>query len=137
MKEIIKDIWIQAESGIVVFHESFTKSGVDEQLFGMLMSALNSFAEELSKGGLSSFEIQEQRFYISKRHCFNFITSSSIDVKEKAVNKEIERLMDRFFKMYPKDILNDWNGDISIFSGFRQEIEQMKKRLVDNFLLAL
>ncbi|KKM72420.1 hypothetical protein LCGC14_1420660, partial [marine sediment metagenome] len=40
MAKLIQDIWILAESGIVLFHRVFNKQ-IDAQLFGALMTALN------------------------------------------------------------------------------------------------
>ena len=47
--KILRDIWILTDSGIVLFHRTYDQD-LDEQLFGSLLSALNSFAEEISKG---------------------------------------------------------------------------------------
>lgn len=40
---------------------------MDDQLFGGLMAALNSFAEELVNKGLSNFELQDKRYTLLKK----------------------------------------------------------------------
>ncbi|KKL49455.1 hypothetical protein LCGC14_2315320, partial [marine sediment metagenome] len=40
MAKLIQDIWIMADSGVVLFHRVFNKQ-IDAQLFGGLMTALS------------------------------------------------------------------------------------------------
>ena len=53
MVKLIKDLWILTESGITVFSRVIDPR-VNPQLFGALMSAINSFAEKLTEGGISN-----------------------------------------------------------------------------------
>ena len=32
--------------------------------------------------------------------------------------------MGKFFELYPKNLLNNWNGDTSLFTGFEKEVEE-------------
>ncbi len=132
MDKILQDIYILSESGVTVFHRVFDEK-LDEQLFGALMSAINSFAEELSKGGLSSFELKDKRFTIKKRNHFIFIASSSKNVKPKKASEEIENIVEKFFKIYQVDILEKWDGDISIFSDFEIQIENSLEETIKKF----
>ena len=68
--KVVQDLWILSDSGIVLFSRVFNPK-VNEQLFGALMSALNTFANELSSGGLSSFELSSIRFTILKYNKIN------------------------------------------------------------------
>ncbi|MGV9174045.1 MAG: hypothetical protein ACOC44_14040 [Promethearchaeia archaeon] len=119
--EYIKDLWIMKETGIVIFsHES--KKNIDPQLFGGLMSAINSFAESLVKGGLESFEIGNARFTLIKRDIAIFIGASNIESKKKKVNKELEQLADDFIDLYAEELQN-FTGAVNIFSSFEKELE--------------
>ena len=71
MTKIIQDIWILDDAGIVLFHRVFDEN-VDVNLFGGLLSAMNSFAEEISKGSLSNFELAEKKFSILKKRNYLF-----------------------------------------------------------------
>ena len=136
MADILHDIWIMTNSGIVVFHKAYSKA-MDSQLFGMLMTALNSFAEELSKGGLSSFELSDKRFCMTKQDNFLFVSSSDKKIKEKTVKKEMKFIINMFFSHFSKNILEHWDGDVSIFEEFAVEIEKIQKNVVDSFLRAI
>jgi hypothetical protein len=122
MSKLLQDIWILDDSGIVLFHRVFDEK-LDTDLFGGLLSALNSFAEQLTAGGLSNFELAEKSFIILKKKRFLFIANSSPKHSQKKVKQELKVLMQRFFQFYPEDVLNNWNGDTSIFYKFDKKIE--------------
>lgn len=132
MGKVLQDIWILSEAGVVIFKRVFDEK-LDAQLFGALMSALNSFAEELSKGGLSNFDLSDKRFTILKKHNFLFVANSSKKVKQKKVEQELKVIVDKFFKTYSKDVLESWEGDISIFEEFEIQIESSLEETVKKF----
>jgi len=76
------------EEGEVLFSHVFEKK-VDDHLFGGLMSVLNTFAEALTEGGLSNFELNDKRFTIMKMNRLLFIANASLKVKDKKLREEI------------------------------------------------
>lgn len=131
MVKILQDIWILNESGIVVFSRVFNPK-VNEQLFGALMTALNSFATELAKGGLSSFELSSIRFTIYKDKGYLFVSNSARKVKEKKVQEELKIIAEKFFTKY-SDILNSWDLDLNTFSNFNEDIEESLEVTIKKF----
>ncbi len=123
MPQIIEDIWILTDCGVAVFQKVGNKK-LDEQLFAMLMSALNSFAEELAEGGLSNFEIKDKRFSIVKKNNFLFIATSSPKIKDKKVMTELDIVSNKFFERYPEDVICNWNNDIEFFADFDEVLTQ-------------
>jgi len=115
-------MWIISEGGIVVFSRVYEK-GLDEQLFGALLTALNSFAEEIAHDGLSNFELSDMRFTILKRAHFLFIANSDKKIKPKKVIQELQAVMEKFFMVYSKETIENWDNDVSVFSNFDKEIE--------------
>ena len=136
MVKLIQDIWILAESGVVGFHRVYDEH-LDPQLFGGLMTALNSFAEALSKGGLTNFELKSKRFSVIKRKTFLFIANSSKTFKIKKVVQELESIANRFFEIYPEDVLFNFDGDIKRFVDFELEIENSLQETIRKFQNAL
>jgi len=114
------------KGGIVVFKRVFDEK-VNEQLFGALMSALNSFAQELSSGGLTNFELSSIRFTIlkgkDKNQDFLFIANSAKKVKEKKVQDELKEIADKFFLKYSSVNWDNWDGEIDIFTNFDKNID--------------
>jgi len=132
VEKVIQDIWILNDAGAVLYYRVFDKK-VDEQLFGALMSALNLLAEELEKGGLSNFELKDKKYIITKHHGILFIVNSSKKTKEKKVNEEIKSIVDKFFTLYPKEMFNNWDNDVSIFADFENHIKDSLQDTIDKF----
>lgn len=131
MKPIFDDLWVLTSSGVVVF-DHVVDVQLKSQLFGALMSALNSFAEQLAEGGLSNFELSEKRFIIMKKNEFLFVASTTKKVKEKTVIQQLENIANNFFEKY-SDVLMNWDQDISVFSDFKEEIESALNANVKKF----
>jgi hypothetical protein len=69
LKKVIHDLWILTEDGTAVFSRIYDQE-LEVQLFAILMSALNSFAMEISTTGISNFELNNIRFDILKKKNF-------------------------------------------------------------------
>ena len=123
MTKLIQDLWILEDSGIVLFHRVFDEI-IDANLFGGMMSALNSFAEEITKSGLSNFEVSNKQFSLLKGGNYLFIANASKKRKLKKLNQELESIKNKFFETYQEEILNNWNGDTNLFDSFKQQIEE-------------
>ena len=131
MAKLIQDLWILTESGIALFSR-LQDDTLNEQLFAMLMSALNSFAEEITSGGLSNFELSNKRFTIVNRNEFIFVASSNPKTKEKKAISELEVIIEKFFNKYG-DYLKDWDNEISIFKGFETDIDDSLENTIKKF----
>jgi len=130
--KILNDIWILYESGVTVYSRVL-EPRINPQLFGALMSALNLFAEQLSNGGISNFELSNLRFTIIKRNHFIFIANSSNKSKEKKVLNELSRISDKFFELYSEEVLEKWDNDINIFANFKIEIKDSLEETTKKF----
>jgi hypothetical protein len=122
MPRILIDFWVLTDNGIVLYSKGSGQK-IDPQLFGALMSALNKFAEKLTDGGISNFEMSDLRFVIIKRRSFLFIGSSSYKTKEKKVIDDLMLISDKFFHLYTEALTN-WDNNVKIFSDFGKYIEQ-------------
>ncbi len=118
---MLQDVWILHKSGIVIFHRPF-KESVSPQLFGAMMSALNTFSEQLSDGGLSNFELNNKRFTLFKTSKLIFIANSSKQFNQKKINRELEKISKKFLKLYSKDLEN-YKGRTGVYSQFIERIE--------------
>jgi len=131
--KVLQDIYILTSSGVVLFNRVFDPQ-LKTQLFGALMSALNSFAERLAEGGLSNFELSDKRFIIMKKNDFLYVANSSTKVKPKRVIEQLELVAKKFFELYPLEwFKNDWNNEVSIFEEFEKEIHDLMEDPVKSF----
>jgi len=136
MVKLIQDIWILADSGVVLFHRVFDEK-LDAQLFGGLMTALNSFAEKLSKGGLTNFELNSRRFTVMKRKGLLFIANSSKTFKTKKVAQELENVINKFLGAYPEEDLLKFDGNIGKFNDFEDRIADSLQETINQLRKAL
>ena len=119
--KIIQDIWILDKAGVAIFHRAFEKT-ISPQMFGAMMSALHMFAEELTEGGLSNFELNERKYTIIKKSGLLFVVNSSKNHKQKKVNRELERISKKFLKLYSEQLKN-FKGETGAFEEFTSVIE--------------
>jgi len=120
--KIIRDIWILTESGVTLFSRVIDPR-VNPQIFGALISALNIYAEKLTDGGISNFTLSDIRFVIIKRTPFLFVANASNKIKNKKVTAELRVISDQFFKTYSRDVLDNWDSDVSVFNNFKNLID--------------
>jgi len=121
MAKVLRDLWILTESGTTVYSRVIDPR-VNPQLFGALMSALNTFAEKLTEEGMSNFELSQIRFSIVKRNKFLFVASSSNKIKAKKIFSELRDISDKFFELYPEETLKKWDSDVGLFETFENVI---------------
>ncbi len=129
---LIEDLWIMTDAGIVLFHRQYDEK-LDDQLFGALLTALNSFAEELTKGGLSNLKVGDVIFYIKKEDEYMFVVNAPRDAKPKRVHEEIDNIIKSFFNTYPRDLLDRWDGEVDMFNDFENKITDNLKLTAERF----
>ncbi len=121
LAKILRDLWILTESGLTVFNR-VTNSKMGSQVFGGLMIALNTYAETLTEGGLSNFELSSVRFSIFKKNHYIFVANSSKKIKDKKVLNELKKISEKFFKVYDDKVLKNFSHNIRVFKDFENYI---------------
>lgn len=129
---IIQDIWIvQAGVGRVLFTRS-VNDDLDGQLFGGLMSAIHSIANMLDKKGLQSIELGDLKFTLLNKNEVLFIVSHEKKASMKKVTKRLHRIVDAFFDRYPREIIENWDGNLFQFSSMDQIIDEVTDPFITN-----
>ncbi len=121
LAKIIRDLWILTESGLTVFSRVIDPK-MGPQIFGGLMIALNTYAENLTEGGLTNFELSNIRFTIVKQKQFLFVANSSKKIKIKKILNELKRISKKFFEIYHEDVLENFSSNIRVFMDFKNHI---------------
>ena len=116
----------------MLYHRHFNDD-MDDQLFGGILSAINMFSEQFIKEGLSSFELSSKLFTLKKQHDIIFLVNSAPDVSKERLNKELDVIVQKFFEIYPKDVLTNWNGEVSMFRDFEDKIQNSLQGIVKKF----
>jgi hypothetical protein len=116
--------------GVVIFKRVYDER-VDSQLFGGFMSALNSFASQIDEGGISNFELGTKKFILRRKNDLVFIANCDTKEKNKNAEKELENVVERFFKRYPEDMVKNWSGNAAFFDEFTSDIEASLQTALD------
>ncbi len=129
MFDTLQDILIITDSGKVVASK-VSNPQIEEQVFGMLISALTSFTQELTHEQLNCLEFSNLRFDLIKRNNFIFLASSSRRIKHKKVLRLLDHVITLFFQRYPKEELIKWDGNINIFHELEDYITKSRDELI-------
>jgi hypothetical protein len=128
---MIEEFWIINAAGVPLFYQS-TRSEVKDDsiesitkstLFAGMWSAINSFAQQIDGTSISGIQLGKHSLKLKKSESFNliFMVKAPIDVKDKQVNKVLDKLVESFLANY-SNALTNWNGDIEQFNAFHQEV---------------
>ena len=91
---------------------------------GAILSAVDTYSEQLSEGGVSSFQFVSKRLTFFKTHnAMMFVASSQIKTKPKKVTQFLNDISDDFFKLYTVESLENWEGDVDFFDEFNKDLK--------------
>ncbi len=123
---IIKDLWILLKQGLAIF-QHVTSDDINPDLFGGMLSALNTFAIRLSEGGITSFDIDEnQRFVLVKKKNCIFVTRTHPKYEINNIQEELEEIAHMFLKKYDDKNFEHWmGGDIKTFANFEEDLKRL------------
>jgi hypothetical protein len=123
MREI-SELWIVNDSGLCLFHDS-PELELDPFLFSGFITAINNIS--ISK---TTYEISDIEM---KNHWLLFIRDTKTDLlfiarskdlnNKKRIMSVLQQIHERFFKQFPPEMIEHWNGDLSVFKPFKQDLE--------------
>ncbi len=120
---------IQRESGQALFHVSFSNKKYDADLFAGLFSAILQYAKAYSKQDIGSFEMKKKLILIAQSDDFPVLYVYIIDKKRVKKKKKITQMLnfvkEEFEEAYPKEKVVDWNGNITYFKRFKENVDKI------------
>jgi tetratricopeptide (TPR) repeat protein len=127
----IKDIWFFSKSiGVEIFNYS-PEIGVETDLLGGFMTAMQSMSQELAYNRIESIIYGDDRFtiYQEENRDFYIIARSKVIISEETVNNILSTIYNRFWKEYSEEITN-FGGNIVPFQKFNGILESFDWTLV-------
>lgn len=123
MGRIIQEFWIVTKAGTLLY--SYARSDrMDPNILGSIISALNSFAEVLTQGGIQNFEIKETRYYMIKQESLIFLANCPTKVKRKKILNELTDISQKFFNKFPIEFVEKYSHDPNAFCDFDEVIKE-------------
>ncbi len=115
----IKELWILLENGVGIFYSN-KKDELKNQFLSMLLSAMNSMAQEINNSNLSSLEFKDYKYNILRKSKLLFVAKSDLRAKQKNILKELEDLSNNFLHRYGENFAQSWDGNSDCCADFEK-----------------
>ncbi|MFX1273407.1 MAG: hypothetical protein ACFFBP_09235 [Promethearchaeota archaeon] len=130
---MISRILVIASGGLIAYAKSFVGETIDQylneisesDLIGGFISAISNFAMEIKGGRVNSLNFKHFNIIFTSDEELDimFVLICDIDDIEEEVREKAELLKTEFLKRYKENIIK-WTGEISIFQGIDQYVEE-------------
>ncbi|MHC1592028.1 MAG: hypothetical protein ACXQS8_08070 [Candidatus Helarchaeales archaeon] len=139
---MIYDFYILEKKGTCIFHQTFSvidKKKVEADLISGFFSAMLLFSKEITDKRLEILELENVRLIFREESYkdMDYIFVAFVDENESTaqIQEILEKIADKFFQNYGT-MLENWNRNTEIFSGFEKQIELIIiKADIDRFML--
>ncbi|MFX1314213.1 MAG: hypothetical protein ACFFHD_16620 [Promethearchaeota archaeon] len=101
------------------------------EFFGQVLVAFDGLTNHIGEGELSNIEWGDTLITIKKKEDLIFLGCTDPDAKESKVNEELDLICNRFLEIYPLVLIEDFDGDRSIFTNSEQRFFSEIKHLID------
>lgn len=127
---MINAIWIiRKDDSICIFHQKFHGKTIDRDLFSGFLSGMYSFSEEVTEtGGIEIMELKDMSLLYGIFSDLIFIFAVTKDEDVDYLRKKIKDISKIFIDKYD-DLLEDWNGEVSIFEPFERDLNLILEKI--------
>lgn len=128
--KLFENICVLDKKNNIVF-ERINDQMFCSEFFGQVLVAFEGLTKHISDGELSNIVWGDTLITIKKKEDLIFLGCTDPDAKESKVNEELEVVCNRFFDIYPIVLIEDFEGDKSIFTNSEQRFLSEIKHLID------
>ena len=116
-------------TGICLIHRKYGSIEFNQDLVSGFLTALKDFSVEFSKGSGELKVIDMQVFYLMLVFKEGVLITAAADKNDdsKITHKALSDVIDKFVERFG-DKLDDWSGDIRVFQGFDELIDETLQR---------
>ncbi|GAG37990.1 unnamed protein product, partial [marine sediment metagenome] len=125
---MIREIIILTRTGVPIFQKRFGSGsgfGSDVSLISGFISAVNTFAQELTSSSVQIIEMGKMKlvFHMDDVNCIHAIVC---DISDEMVDVGviIRKIAETFQNMYASEV-EQYKGDIRVFRNFDEVLEKM------------
>ena len=133
---MIQELMLINQAGIALFYHNFLSDEIqdDHQSLASYFDVICRFTKENFKESLKSLTLDSSLFffYNHESHFHLVLKCDSKNFDEKTLESFSKIIIDTFLIKYI-GILEDFNGEISLFKSFTDDIEEIINSKVDNF----
>ena len=133
---MIQELMIINQAGIALFYHDFTKDhkADDKQSLASYFDVICRFTKQSFKESLRMLTLDSYIFYFySHKSHFRLVIKCENKKLDKKILEDIaESIIENFLEKY-KEVLEDFNGEISHFNSFSEVIERILTSKIKNF----
>lgn len=123
-------------NGICLFsHQYDEEIRRKENIISAFISAINQFATHLAHKDLKRLILEDEIFSFSKINDILFVFSHD-NLKDSKLRRLSNLLSEKFFERY-KSTLDNWDGEVSIFESFHEELDKIIVKRNSSILLEM
>ena len=131
----MQNIWVLSEDGTVLCRKGYDIK-LEESLFRKFITALYQIVQEFTDGHLTNFRFNTIRFTVFKKCRFLFV-GSTLSKRERKSIRRLEQFVTLFFNRFTFEIIHQWDGNLSLFSAFNEEINRPKAETISEYIESL
>jgi hypothetical protein len=132
---MIKELMIINHAGIALFYHNFVSDEIldDEQTLASYFDIICRFTKREFKESLKFLTLDSSVFFFYTHHSQYHLVlkSDNTEIEKSRLEDFSETIIERFLKKY-KNALRDFNGEISHFSSFSEDIMDILDSKFDN-----
>ncbi|MBA3044393.1 AAA family ATPase, partial [archaeon] len=127
----VEEVFLINRAGVVMAHESKTEGGIDSDIVGGMLTAVqdfvkDSFADKASVSGLARLDYGDKKILMEHgRTVFVTIVISGQESDE--IRNDMKNMVSVIEKNYI-NVVEKWNGDISKLSGIKNIIKTLPRK---------
>lgn len=133
---MIQELIIINQAGIALFYHNLTKDHKidDKQSLASYFDVICRFTKQSFKESLRMLTLDSYVFYFytHKSHFHLVIKCENKKLDKKILEDLAESIIENFLEKY-KEVLEDFNGEISLFSSFSDVIERILTSKIKHF----
>ena len=134
--KMIKELMIINQAGIALFYHNFinNEKSDDEQSLASYFDIICRFTKHSFKESLRTLELDSHIFffYTHKSNYHLVLKCENKEFKKDILENISEMIIDKFLQKY-KDVLQDFNGEISSFKTFSKNIIKILNSQLKDF----
>ena len=134
---MIQELMIINQAGIALFYHNFINDENlgDEQSLASYFDVIRRFTKHSFKESLRTLVLDSYIFYFySHKSDYHLVLKCEfIDFDKKILEQISETIINSFLTQY-KDILDDFNGEITYFKSFSKQVTEILKSKFKDFM---
>ncbi len=131
MGKLFENLAVLNEKNDIIF-DRINDQAFCSEFFGQVLSAFNALTSHIADGNLSNIEWGDELITIKKKDGLIFLGCCvSKKANEKRINEEMDTIIERFFDLYSKVLLDNFTGDRATFTNSEKRLLESIKDLID------